>query len=144
MSEHEAKPLPPVDLSKPPAENIVRVTFLPEDKTVEFPFGSLPYDGHGQPMSLLDVAENYGIFLDHACGGVCACTTCHLHVKEGMKGLSEAEDLELDRMDTAPGLQLNSRLGCQAVIEKPGAYVVEIPSWNRNYVQEGKPAAVKK
>ena len=38
------------------------------------------------------------------------------------------------------GIELNSRLGCQAVIEKPGAYVVEIPKWNRNYVQEGKPA----
>jgi 2Fe-2S ferredoxin len=144
MSDHDSKPLPPVDLSQPPAENIVRVTFLPEDKTVEFPFGSLPYDGHGLPMSLLDVAENYGIFLDHACGGVCACTTCHVHVKAGGKDLSEAEDLELDRMDTAPGLQLNSRLGCQAVIEKPGAYVIEIPSWNKNYVQEGKPAVTKK
>ncbi len=143
MSEHHVE-LPEVDLSKPPAEGIVRVTFLPENKTVEFPFGTLPYDGHGQPMSILDVAENYHIFLDHACGGVCACTTCHVHVKAGADGLSEAEDLELDRMDTAPGLQLNSRLGCQAVIEKPGAYVVEIPSWNRNYVQEGKPAIVKK
>jgi 2Fe-2S ferredoxin len=141
MSSPETNALPEVDLSQPPAENMVRVTFKPEGKTVEFPFDSLPYDGHGLPMSFLDVAENYGIFLDHACGGVCACTTCHLHVIEGEKGISEAEDLELDRMDMAPGLQLNSRLGCQAVIEKPGAYVVEIPSWNRNYVQEGKPVA---
>lgn len=144
MSSSENTPLPEIDLSQPPAENMVRVTFKPENKTVEFPFGSLPYDGHGQPMSFLDVAENYGIFLDHACGGVCACTTCHLHVLQGEKGISEAEDIELDRMDMAPGLQLNSRLGCQAVIEKPGSYVVEIPSWNRNYVQEGKPAAVVK
>jgi 2Fe-2S ferredoxin len=90
-------------------------------------------------MSFLDVAENYDIFLDHACGGVCACTTCHLWVKEGMQGVSEPEDLELDRMETAADIQLNSRLGCQAVIEKPGTYVVEIPKWNRNYVQEGKP-----
>ena len=142
MSDHE-KELPPVDLSQPPAENMVRVTFEPEGKTVEFPFGSLPYDGHGEPMSLLDVAENYGIFLDHACGGVCACTTCHLFVKEGGKSLSEPEEKELDRMDLAPGLQLNSRLGCQAVIEKPGTYVVEIPSWNKNYVQEGKPVGTK-
>ena len=138
---HESKPLPEVDLSTPPADNIVRVTFQPENKTVEFPFDSLPYEGHGLPMSFLDVAENYDIFLDHACGGVCACTTCHLFVKEGAASLSEAEDLELDRMDLAPGLQLNSRLGCQAVIEKPGAYIVEIPAWNKNYVQEGKPAA---
>lgn len=144
MSDHDSKTLPEVDLSQPPAENMVRVTFRPENKTVEFPFGSLPYDGHGEPMSLLDVAENYGIFLDHACGGVCACTTCHIHVMEGEKGLSEAEEKELDRLELSPGLQLNSRLGCQAVIEKPGTYVVEIPAWNKNYVQEGKPAAVVK
>ena len=136
----ETNTAPPVDLSKPPAEGVVRVTFLPEGRTVEFPFESLPYEGHGLPMSFLDVAENFGIFLDHACGGVCACTTCHLHIKEGAAGLSEAEDLELDRMETAADIQLNSRLGCQAVIEKPGAYVVEIPKWNRNYVQEGKPS----
>ena len=139
MSE-ELVEVPEIDLSKPPAEGMVRVTFLPEGRTVEFAFDSLPYEGHGRPMSFLDVAENYHIFLDHACGGVCACTTCHLHVKEGSSGISEAEDLELDRLETAAGIELNSRLGCQAVIEKPGAYVVEIPKWNRNYVQEGKPA----
>ena len=129
-----------VDLSKPVGDGNVRVTFLPENRTVEFAFDTMPYDGHGLPMSFLDVAENFGIFLDHACGGVCACTTCHVHVKQGASGLSEAEDLELDRMETAAGIQLDSRLGCQAVIEKPGTYVVEIPKWNRNYVQEGKPA----
>ena len=139
MSEHAVAP-PEVDLSKPPAEGMVRVTFQPEGRTVEFPFDSLPYDGHGEPMSILDVAENFGVFLDHACGGVCACTTCHIHVKENMDGLSEASDKELDRLETAAGIELNSRLGCQAVIEKPGTYVVEIPKWNRNYVQEGKPA----
>lgn len=141
MSEHPHHALPAIDTTQPAAEGMVRVTFLPEDKTVEFPFGSMAYDGHGNPMSFLDVAENYGIFLDHACGGVCACTTCHLWVREGAKGVSEAEDLELDRMETAADIQLNSRLGCQAVIEKPGTYVVEIPKWNRNYVQEGKPGS---
>ena len=141
MSEHDSTTLPEIDLSVPPAPNMVRVTFKPEDKTVEFEFDTLPYDGHGEPMSLLDVAENFGIFLDHACGGVCACTTCHVHVLEGATGLSEPEEKELDRMDLAPGLQLNSRLGCQAVIEKPGTYVVSIPDWNKNYVQEGKPVS---
>lgn len=139
MSERVAD-FPEVDLSKPPAEGMVRVTFLPEGRTVEFAFDTLPYEGHGQPMSFLDVAVNYGIFLDHACGGVCACTTCHLHVKQGAEGTSAAEDLELDRLETAAGIELDSRLGCQAVIERPGTYVVEIPKWNRNYVQEGKPA----
>ena len=141
MSEHASLPLPEIDLNLPPAPNMVRVTFKPENKTVEFPFGTLPYDGHGEPMSFLDVAENYGIFLDHACGGVCACTTCHIHILEGAKNLNEAEEKEMDRMELSPGLQLNSRLGCQAVIEKPGTYLVEIPSWNKNYVQEGKPVA---
>lgn len=129
----------PIDLTQPPAENIVRVTFQPEGRTVEFVFGTMPYDHHGLPMSFLDVAENYGIFLDHACGGVCACTTCHVHIKQGEPGLNEATEDELDRMEKAPGLQLNSRLGCQAVITRPGNYVVEIPAWNRNYVSEGKP-----
>ena len=123
-----------------PPDKLVRVTFQPEGKIVEFEFGTMPYEHHGKPMSFLDVAENNDIFLDHACGGVCACTTCHLHVKQGAEGTSAAEDLELDRLETAAGIELDSRLGCQAVIERPGTYVVEIPKWNRNYVQEGKPA----
>jgi 2Fe-2S ferredoxin len=138
----EVKITQEVDLSKPPASNMVRVTFEPEGKAVEFEFGTLPYDHHGKPMSFLDVAENYGIFLDHACGGACACTTCHVWIKEGVDGLSEADDDELDRLDMAADLQLNSRLGCQCVITKPGNYVVEIPKWNRNYVSEGKPLAL--
>jgi len=125
-----------------PADKLVRVTFLPEGRTVEFEFGAMPYDHHGKPMSFLDVAENFGVFLDHACGGSCACTTCHVWIKEGAEGLSEAEDDELDRLDMAADQQLNSRLGCQAVITRPGAYVVEIPSWKRNYVSEGKPLAL--
>jgi len=45
-----------------PAEKLVRVTFLPEGKTVEFEFGTMPYEHHGKPMSFLDVAENFGVF----------------------------------------------------------------------------------
>lgn len=119
-------------------EKLVRVTFEPEGKTVEFEFGTLPYEHHGKPMSFLDVAENFNIFLDHACGGVCACTTCHLWIKD-QAGISEADDDEIDRMDMAADQQLKSRLGCQATITRPGDYVVEIPKWNRNYVSEGKP-----
>lgn len=122
-----------------PADKLVRVTFQPEGRTVEFEFGTMPYEHHGKPMSFLDVAENNDIFLDHACGGVCACSTCHVLIKAGESGLSEADDDELDRLDMAADQQLNSRLGCQAVITRPGDYVVEIPKWNRNYVAEGKP-----
>jgi ferredoxin, 2Fe-2S len=120
-----------------PKENLVQVTFLPEGKTVEFEHGKLPYLNHGEPESILDVALNNDIHLDHACGGNCACTTCHVWVKEGAQNLSEMQDDEADRLDMAADLQLNSRLGCQAVINKPGKVVVEIPAWNRNYVSEG-------
>src|ERR1700752_3097749 len=140
MSEQNSQA--PIDLTKPPAPNMVRVPFLPEGRTVEFEYGAMPYEHHGKPMSFLDVAENFDIFLDHACGGSCACTTCHIWVKDGSTGISEADDDELDRLDMAADQQLNSRLGCQAVITKPGNYVVEIPKWNRNYTSEGKPLAM--
>ena len=110
-----------------PPDKLVRVTFMPEGKTVEFEFGTMPYDHHGKPMSFLDVAENFGIFLDHACGGVCACTTCHLWIKD-QTGISEADDDELDRMDMAADQQLNSRLGCQAVITGPATTSSRFPS----------------
>ena len=117
-------------------ENTVQVTFLPEGKTVQFEHGQLPYQDHGKEQSILDVALNNGVALDHACGGNCACTTCHVWVKEGAENLSEMDDDEADRLDMAADLQLNSRLGCQAQITKPGKVVVEIPAWNRNYVSE--------
>ncbi|HEU5452310.1 MAG TPA: 2Fe-2S iron-sulfur cluster-binding protein [Terriglobales bacterium] len=119
-----------------PGPNTVRVTFMPEGRTVEFEHGKLKYKDHGKPESLLDVALNTGVFLDHACGGNCACTTCHVHVLKGAELLSEMEDDEADRLDMAADLQLNSRLGCQCVITKPGEVVVSIPEWNRNYVSE--------
>jgi 2Fe-2S ferredoxin len=123
--------------AEPLAPTTVRVTFLPDNKTFEFEHGKLPYQDHGKPESILDVAINFGLHLEHACGGNCACTTCHVVVKRGLDLLSELDDEEADRLDMAADLQLNSRLGCQAVIEKAGEVVVEIPSWNRNYVSEG-------
>jgi 2Fe-2S ferredoxin len=108
---------------------------MPENKTVEFEFGKLRYRDHGKPESLLDIALNLGVDLEHACGGSCACTTCHVIVLEGEKNMSEAEDDELDRLDMAPGLTLRSRLGCQAVVK--GDVTVEIPAWNKNYIKEG-------
>ena len=119
---------------------VPKVTVIPpggaEGITVEFESGKLPYAEHGKPESLLDVCMNLGIPLEHACGGSCACTTCHVIVKDGLdNNLSEMDDEEADRLDMAPGLTLHSRLGCQAVVK--GDVVVEIPSWNRNYVSEG-------
>ena len=112
-----------------------KVTFLPAQTTVEFELGKMPYSDHGKPESLLDIALNFGIQLEHACGGSCACTTCHVVVKQGDANLSPMDDDEADRLDMAADLTLHSRLGCQAVVK--GDVVVEIPSWNRNYVSEG-------
>jgi ferredoxin, 2Fe-2S len=103
---------------------------------VQFEHGKLPYEDHGKEESILDVALNYGIPLDHACGGNCACTTCHVWIKEGAENLLAMDDDEADRLDMAADLQLNSRLGCQVQITKPGKVVVEIPAWNRNYISE--------
>ena len=115
--------------------SVPRVTFLPAGETFEFEQGKLPYKGHGKPESLLDIAMNFGFHLEHACGGSCACTTCHVVVKEGGANLSEMEDDELDRVEQAADYQLHSRLGCQAVVK--GDVTVNIPDWNRNYVSEG-------
>src|SRR5262249_3315204 len=116
-------------------EGVPKVTFLPAGKTVEFESGKLPYKDHGLPESLLDIAINFGIHLEHACGGNCACTTCHVVVKDGEQNLSEMSEDEQDRLATAADLTVHSRLGCQAVVK--GDVVVEIPAWNRNYISEG-------
>jgi ferredoxin, 2Fe-2S len=115
-----------------------KVTFILRDgteKTVEFEHGKLPFQEHGLPESFLDVAMNHGIPLEHACGGSCACTTCHLIIRQGERNLSDMEDNEADRLDTAWDLTTSSRLGCQAVIK--GDVTAEFPLYTRNYVQEG-------
>lgn len=114
---------------------VPKVTFLPAGETVEFEPGTLPFSHHGKPESLLDIALHFGIRLEHACGGNCACTTCHVVVKSGEENLSEMEEDEEDRLFGAADLTLHSRLACQCVVT--GDMVVEIPAWNRNYVSEG-------
>src|SRR5688572_33209985 len=88
---------------------VPKVTFLPDNVTFEFESGKLPYLDHGKPESLLDIAENCGVQLEHACGGSCACTTCHVIVKSGDNNLSEMEEDEQDRLDMAPGLTLDRK-----------------------------------
>lgn len=95
---------------------MAKITFLPENKTVEVPEGT----------SILEAALENDVWLEHNCGGFCACTTCHVIVRSGEENLSEMEDEEEDRLDTAEGLTLTSRLGCQARVT--GDVVVEIPS----------------
>ena len=112
------------------------VTFQPLDVTVEVDPDELPYGRDGLPGSILDVALASGIDLDHACGGVCACSTCHVVVREGAESCNEASEDEEDQLDNAPGLEPDSRLGCQCVPDGTQNVVIEIPSWNRNLVSE--------
>jgi 2Fe-2S ferredoxin len=102
-----------------------KVTFLPMNVTVEVDDAKYPLADHGRPGSLLDIALAHDVALEHNCGGSCACTTCHVIVREGEDNLSAMDQDEEDRLDTAEGLTLHSRLGCQAVVT--GDVVVEIP-----------------
>lgn len=85
---------------------------------------------------LLEVALDQGINIEHACGGVCACSTCHVYIESGMENLSEATEAEEDRVEEAPGLRRNSRLACQCVIQGNGPVTIRVPAWNRNAVKE--------
>jgi len=93
--------------------------------------------GHGEPGSILDLALAHDIEIDHACGGVCACSTCHVVIREGIESCGEASESEEDMLDKAPGVGSRSRLACQACPNGSANLVVEIPSWNRNLVREG-------
>lgn len=112
------------------------VRFEPMGVEIEVDPTALPYGRDGKPGSILDIALAHDIDLDHACGGVCACSTCHVVVRSGGETCSEAGDAELDQLDNAPGLEPESRLGCQCVPDGSRDVVVEIPFWNRNLVRE--------
>ena len=68
--------------------------------------------------SILDAAEACGAQVGHSCGGVCACSTCHVWVKRGLETLPEQDDMEMDRLDLAFDVRAQSRLGCQAKVQK--------------------------
>jgi len=120
-----------------PAGRKFKITFLPMNVTVEVDPERIPYGVTGLPGSILDIALGSGIDIDHACGGVCACSTCHCIVREGGDSLSEMSDAEEDELSFAPGLTPSSRLSCQSVPDGTRDLVVEVPDWNRNIVREG-------
>lgn len=79
-------------------------------------------------QSLLELALTNDIELHHNCGGVCACTTCHLYIESGMDYIDEISDKEEDFIDRAVNPRLNSRLGCQCVLQEgSGTIVVTLP-----------------
>ncbi|MEE2000993.1 ISC system 2Fe-2S type ferredoxin [Alkalimonas sp. MEB108] len=85
--------------------------------------------------TILDVALRNGISIEHACEKSCACTTCHVVVREGFYSLNESDELEDDMLDKAWGLEPESRLGCQAHVADEDL-VVEIPKYTVNMVSE--------
>ena len=83
-----------------------------------------------------NLLEN-GIAIEHACEMSCACTTCHVVVREGFAGLEPSTEDEDDLLDKAWGLELNSRLSCQTIVNQT-PLVIEIPRYSINMAKEGK------
>ncbi|WIO75244.1 ISC system 2Fe-2S type ferredoxin [Porticoccaceae bacterium LTM1] len=100
-------------------------TICPEGKVIEVESG----------VSVCDAALQNGIHIEHACEKSCACTTCHVWVREGFESLEEADELEEDYLDKAWGVDPDSRLSCQALVADEDL-VIEIPKYTINMVSE--------
>lgn len=98
---------------------------------------ALPYGRTGLSGSLLDLAEGAGIEIEHACGGVCACATCHVYVTAGLETCQPATADEEDQLDSARAVTTDSRLSCQCVPNGRAGLTVVVPAWNKNLVKEG-------
>ncbi len=85
--------------------------------------------------TICDAALEHGIEIEHACEKSCACTTCHVIVREGFDSLEESTEIEDDMLDKAWGLEPDSRLSCQAVVDDEDL-VIEIPKYTINMVSE--------
>ena len=104
--------------------NMAKIKFTFEDKEI----ASKTIEGIDKGISILDAAEENDIHLNHNCGAVCACSTCHVYVRLGEDNLPEISDREEDFIDRAINPTLESRLACQCIIlDEHGEYEVEIP-----------------
>ncbi len=110
---------------------MTQVIFLPHEEIC--PDGAMVEAEPG--TTILDAALANDIDIEHACEKSCACTTCHVIVREGFDSLEEAEETEEDMLDKAWGLEPESRLSCQAVVADEDL-VVEIPKYTINMVSE--------
>lgn len=100
------------------------ITFQFEDKKIP----TKTVTGDFKDMSILEVTEEADVHLNHNCGGVCACSTCHIYVEKGDDQLEELSDKEEDFIDRATNPRLESRLACQCVIlDESAQIVVTIP-----------------
>lgn len=116
------------------------ITFIDQQQqkkqVIEVDPAKIPYGDHGRPGSLLDSALGHGVEIEHACGGVCGCATCHVIIKEGLDSCHEASEDEEDQLDVAYGLTTQSRLACQCIPDGTKDVLVVVPSWNRNLARE--------
>lgn len=108
-----------------------QIVFLPHAELC--PEGMVVEANDGE--SILDAALRNGIDIEHACEMSCACTTCHVIVREGFDSLEESDELEDDMLDKAWGLEHESRLSCQAMVAGEDL-TVEIPKYTINQVSE--------
>jgi 2Fe-2S ferredoxin len=110
---------------------VPQLIFLPHEELC--PEGAVIEAGSG--ISICDAALQNGIEIEHACEKSCACTTCHVYIREGMDSLNENTEDEDDMLDKAWGLEPDSRLSCQAMIGSEDL-VIEIPKYTINMVSE--------
>jgi 2Fe-2S ferredoxin len=110
---------------------MTQLTVLPHDPLC--PVGATLEVSPG--TTICDALLAHGIELEHACDRSCACTTCHVVIKEGFASLEPAEDREEDLLDRAWGLEATSRLGCQAKIALV-PLAVQIPRYTINHARE--------
>ena len=103
------------------------VEYCPQGATLNVPAGT----------SICEALLENDIAIEHACELSCACTTCHVIVREGFDSLEESDELEDDMLDKAWGLEPESRLGCQIEVGEENL-VIEIPKYTINQVSEGK------
>jgi len=110
---------------------MTRLIFLPHEEIC--PHGAVIEAEPG--TTVCDAALANGIDIEHACEKSCACTTCHVYIREGFDTLEESTEDEDDLLDKAWGLEPDSRLSCQAVVGD-AELVIEIPKYTINMVSE--------
>ncbi|HEY5603705.1 MAG TPA: ISC system 2Fe-2S type ferredoxin [Gammaproteobacteria bacterium] len=108
-----------------------QLIFLPHEEIC--PEGAIVQAEAG--TTICDAALQNGIPIEHACEKSCACTTCHVIIREGFDSLAEADEAEEDLLDKAWGLEPESRLSCQAKVANEDL-VIEIPKYTINMVSE--------
>jgi ferredoxin, 2Fe-2S len=89
-----------------------RIVFKFEDKSLE----PVIVEGIGTDISILELTEDHDVHLNHNCGGVCACSTCHIYINKGDQYLEEISDKEEDFIDRATNPRIESRLACQCIV----------------------------